>query len=59
MTARSFSNGVENIFYFDETLYSRYCDYEDHSTLDACLVHDIFGSEVVLVGYCFPTLCND
>lgn len=59
MTARSFSNGVENIFYFDETLYSPYYDYEDRYILDACLEHDIFGSEVVLVGYCFPTLCTD
>lgn len=59
MTERSFSNGVENIFYFDETLYSPYYDYEDRYTLDACLEHDIFGPEVVLVGYCFPTLCTD
>ena len=59
MTERGFSNGVENIYYFDETLYSPYYDYEDRYTLDAYLEHDIFGYEVVLVGYFFPTLCTD
>ena len=48
---QQFGDGVEKSFFFDETLYFPYCDCEDRSIFYACLVRELLGLDVLLVGY--------
>ena len=48
---QQFGDGVEKSFFFDETLYFPYCDCEDRSIFYACLVRELLGLDVLLLGY--------
>ena len=48
---QQFGDGVEKSFFFDETLYFPYCDCEDRSIFYVCLVRELLGLDVLLLGY--------